>query len=77
MKDKEPPCGEEDKVVVEGGVKDDVAVLLEGFDIPSVWLIAVDDYCCYLGAQVDVTVVVYPFPMCHNIAFYFITIERG
>jgi hypothetical protein len=61
VKDEEPPCGEENKVVVEGGVKDDVAVLFEGFYIPFVWKVAVYDYCCYLGVQVDVSVVVYPF----------------
>lgn len=49
VKDKEPPCGEENKVVVEGGVKDDVAVLFEGFDIPFVWQVIVYDYSCYPG----------------------------
>lgn len=66
VKDKEPPCGEEDEVVVEGDERDDVAVLFEGFDIPFVWSVIVYDNCCYLGLQVDVSVVINPFPMCHN-----------
>lgn len=46
VKDKEPPCGEEDEVVVEGDERDDVAVLFEGSDIPFVWSVIVYDNCC-------------------------------
>lgn len=70
---KEPPCGEKEQVVVEGDERDDVAASCKVIDIPLQRCVVMQDDKCHLGGEVDVSVVVYPFPMCHIL----ITIGRG